>query len=100
MDDDRHGVTILDVRTSLELLRSAQVGRLAVIVNDHPEIFPVNYLVDRGTVVFRTAEGTKLAAVAFGSNVAFEVDGYEPDKGVAWSVVMKGRASEILAIIQ
>jgi len=95
MDDDRHGVTILDVRTSLELLRSAQVGRLAVIVNDHPEIFPVNYLVDRGTVVFRTAEGTKLAAVAFGSNVAFEVDGYEPDKGLAWSVVMKGRASEI-----
>src|SRR5690606_35479657 len=66
-----------------------------VIVNDHPEIFPVNYLVDRGTVVFRTAEGTKLAAVAFGSNVAIEADGYDAAKGEAWSVVMKGRASEI-----
>lgn len=95
MPTEHETMTVLDVRTSLELLRSAQVGRIAVIVNDHPEIFPVNYLVDRGTVVFRTAEGTKLAAVAFGSNVAFEADGYDAAKGEAWSVVMKGRASEI-----
>lgn len=95
METDRAGMTILDVRTSLELLRSAPVGRIAVIVNDHPEIFPVNYVVDRGTVVFRTAEGTKLASVAFGANVAFEVDGYDADKGTAWSVVMKGRAGEV-----
>ena len=57
---------------------------------DHPDMFPINYVMDRGNVVFRTAEGTKLAAAVLGRAVAFEVDGYEPEAGVAWSVVMKG----------
>jgi uncharacterized protein len=43
------------------LLRSQEAGRLAVLIADRPEIFPINYVVDHGTVVFRTAEGTKLA---------------------------------------
>jgi hypothetical protein len=38
------------------LLRSAEVGRLAVSVADHPDIFPINYLVDHGTIVFWTGE--------------------------------------------
>jgi nitroimidazol reductase NimA-like FMN-containing flavoprotein (pyridoxamine 5'-phosphate oxidase superfamily) len=45
--------------------------------------------------VFRTAEGTKLAAAVTCPRVAFEVDGYEPEAGEAWSVVVKGRAEEI-----
>ena len=53
----------------------------------------MNYVVDRGTVVFRTAEGTKLAAAVLGTAVAFEVDG--EITGEAWSVVIKGRAEEI-----
>jgi nitroimidazol reductase NimA-like FMN-containing flavoprotein (pyridoxamine 5'-phosphate oxidase superfamily) len=66
-----------------------------VSITDHPDIFPVNYIVDRGTVVFRTAEGTKLAAAVLGRAVAFEIDGYDAEQGVAWSVVIKGRATEI-----
>ena len=46
-------------------------------------------------MVFRTAEGTKLAAALLGRGVAFEVDGYDPDAGEAWSVVIKGTAVEI-----
>jgi nitroimidazol reductase NimA-like FMN-containing flavoprotein (pyridoxamine 5'-phosphate oxidase superfamily) len=79
----------------LELVRANEVGRLAVAIANHPDIFPINYIVDRGTVVFRTAEGTKLAAAVLGVGVAFEVDGYDPDSGEAWSVVIKGRAVEI-----
>lgn len=71
------------------------VGRLAVAIMNHPDIFPVNYVVDHGSVVFRTAEGTKLAAAVLGAAVAFEADGYEPSAGEAWSVVVKGRAVEI-----
>ena len=48
-----------------------------------------------GTVVFRTAEGTKLAASVLGRAVAFEIDGYDPEHGDAWSVVIKGQATEI-----
>jgi hypothetical protein len=85
----------LDVHECLDLLRREEVGRLAVVIGDHPEIFPVNFVVDHGTVLFRTAEGTKLAAVVFGGNVAFEVDGYDAAAGEAWSVVLKGRAVEV-----
>ena len=71
------------------------MGRLAVSIRDHPDIFPINYVVDRGGVVFRTAEGTKLAASVLGRGVAFEIDGLDPDAGEAWSVIVKGHAVEI-----
>lgn len=77
------------------LLRSAEVARLAVSVNDVPDIFPINFVVDHGTVVFRTAEGSKLSAAVSNPVVAFEVDGYDVDANEAWSVVIKGRAEEI-----
>ena len=92
---EHDGVTVLDTDTCLELLAGEQVGRLAVSIRDLPDIFPVNYIVDRGTVVFRTAEGTKLAAAVLGRGVAFEVDGVDGDAGEAWSVVIKGRAIEL-----
>ena len=44
--------------------------------------------------MFRTAEGTKLAAAVLG-RASFEIDGYDADAGEAWSVVLKGRATEI-----
>jgi uncharacterized protein len=95
MTTDRFGVTILELSNCWELLRQAEVGRLAVSINDQPDLFPINFVVDHGTVVFRTAQGTKLAASVLGQAVAFEVDGYDPEAGEAWSVVIKGRAVEI-----
>jgi nitroimidazol reductase NimA-like FMN-containing flavoprotein (pyridoxamine 5'-phosphate oxidase superfamily) len=95
METDRFGMTMLDTDTCWDLVGQADVGRLAVSIADHPDIFPVNFVVDHGTVVFRTAEGTKLAGAVLGRAVAFEVDGYEPAAGVAWSVVIKGRAREL-----
>jgi uncharacterized protein len=95
MTSDHEGIVVLDTHTCLELLRTREVGRLAVSITDHPDIFPINYVLDRGTVVFRTAEGTKLAAALLGRGVAFEIDGYDPDAGDAWSVVVKGYANEI-----
>ncbi len=98
MSIDRFGMTILDDHACWELLRGEEVGRLAISIADHPDIFPVNYLVDHGSVVFRTAEGTKLAGSVLGVAVAFEIDGYDADSGEAWSVVLKGRATEIEAM--
>jgi nitroimidazol reductase NimA-like FMN-containing flavoprotein (pyridoxamine 5'-phosphate oxidase superfamily) len=94
----RPGATVLDVHTCWMLLRNAEVGRLAVSTGDHPDIFPVNYLIDHGTIVFRTGEGTKLAAAIASPQVAFEADGYEPNAGEAWSVVVKGHAEEIKTV--
>jgi nitroimidazol reductase NimA-like FMN-containing flavoprotein (pyridoxamine 5'-phosphate oxidase superfamily) len=98
--DLRTGMTILDERRCWELLRSAEVGRLAVSIMDQPDIFPVNFVVDHGTVVFRTAEGTKLAAAVLGRAVAFEVDGFDATAGEAWSVVVKGAAEEVTRMLE
>jgi nitroimidazol reductase NimA-like FMN-containing flavoprotein (pyridoxamine 5'-phosphate oxidase superfamily) len=95
MTTDRLGGTILEANECWQLLRQTEVGRLAVSIRDLPDVFPLNFVVDHGTVVFRTAEGTKLAAAVQGRAVAFEADGYDADAGEAWSVVIKGRAVEI-----
>lgn len=81
-----------------ELLRNTEVGRLAVIVDDHPEIFPVNYAVDQGTVLFRSAAGTKVSSALSDTPVAFEADGYDTETGLVWSVVIKGHATVFRAI--
>ncbi|MEV0337187.1 pyridoxamine 5'-phosphate oxidase family protein [Nocardia sp. NPDC050717] len=80
------------------LLRTGDIGRLAVWVDDHPDIFPLNYAVDHGTLVFRTARGTKMSAALSDAPVALEVDGYLPESHQAWSVVVKGRAEGIREI--
>ena len=77
------------------LLASAPVGRLALVVDGRPEIFPVNHVVDHGSLVFRTAPGTKLAAIRGATRVAFEVDGLDVAAGVAWSVIVKGLAERV-----
>lgn len=92
MDDELAPTTMLEPDGCWRLLRQVDVGRLAVIIDDRPEIFPVNYAVDGGSVVFRTAPGAKLTAVVSSPVVAFEVDGYDEDLHEAWSVVAKGRA--------
>jgi len=88
-------VTILDEVESWELLSSsAALGRLVICVGSRPEIFPVNFVVERPTVLFRTAEGTKLLSVVVNKHVAFEADGYSCDEG--WSVIIQGTA-EVLS---
>ncbi|MFF2843436.1 pyridoxamine 5'-phosphate oxidase family protein [Paenarthrobacter sp. NPDC057981] len=86
---------ILETNECWELLRGVSVGRLAVVVDHHPDIFPVNYKVDHGTMVFRTGEGTKLHAALSDTPVAIEADGVNPETGVAWSVVVKGQATAV-----
>jgi uncharacterized protein len=85
----------LDSQQCLNLLRQVSVGRLAVWIEDHPDIFPLNYTVDHGTLVFRTAEGTKLSGALGENPVALEADGVDAVTGMAWSVVVKGHAAPI-----
>lgn len=86
------GVEVLDEATCWDLMRAVEVGRLAVAAVGELDIFPVNYVVDDGTVVFRTAEGTKLVELVVAGQVAFEADGRDDETGTAWSVVVKGEA--------
>lgn len=91
------GIEVLSSEQCWHQLRQVSVGRLAVWAGDHPDIFPINYVVDHGTIVFRSGEGTKLDLALAEAPVALEADGVNADTGVAWSVVVKGQAASIKA---
>jgi nitroimidazol reductase NimA-like FMN-containing flavoprotein (pyridoxamine 5'-phosphate oxidase superfamily) len=77
------------------LLAGGVTGRLALVVDGHPEIFPINFTVERRTIAFRTGAGTKLLELMEGAEAAFEIDGYDDRDEQAWSVVVKGTAGLI-----
>ena len=93
-------MTAVTVHGCWALLRDSAVGRLAVVIDGRPDIFPVNFVVDHGSLVIRTAPGTKLAAAVHGASVAFEVDGYDAAAGEAWSVVVKGQVELVKTLQQ
>ena len=94
--DPRPGqVTELTRAECFELLASAPLGRVAVADDRGPVVFPVNFVLDRHTVVFRTETGTKLDAASRGSRVCFEVDGADPAAGTGWSVLVRGDITEV-----
>jgi nitroimidazol reductase NimA-like FMN-containing flavoprotein (pyridoxamine 5'-phosphate oxidase superfamily) len=76
------------------LLASAQVGRVGLLVDGHVEVLPVNYALDGKTVLFRTAEGTVLNEASM-SVVAFEVDRIDEITHEGWSVLVQGLARDI-----
>lgn len=92
MDTDSP-VTLLSEDSSWGLLASLDVGRLATIHAEQPEIFPINYVLDGTSIVFRTAEGSKLDELTRNCQVAFEADTWDLDGGS--SVIVKGVATEI-----
>jgi uncharacterized protein len=76
------------------LLASRRFGRLAVVSDGEPDVFPVNYVFDSARVAIRTDEGTKLAAAAL-ARVAFEVDAVDEADQTGWSVVVRGTGYDI-----
>lgn len=94
MDEyDENGVEALRDEECWALLRSQRLGRLAYRLADEIDIAPVNHVVDGGTLLFTTAEGSKLLGVVLDPRVAFEVD--RLGDGVAESVVVHGRARRL-----
>ena len=92
-DDDL--VTVLSEDESWGLLSSMSLGRVVTILGQQPEIFPVNFVTQRRTVLFRTAQGTKLFSAVMNERVAFEADDHTVAEG--WSVIVKGRARVLSA---
>jgi nitroimidazol reductase NimA-like FMN-containing flavoprotein (pyridoxamine 5'-phosphate oxidase superfamily) len=94
--DADHDATLeeLGLEECLSLLSSRQFGRLAVVRDGRPEIFPVNYLMSGQTVVIRTQAGVKLTHATL-ARVAFEVDDIDRETREGWSVVVKGVAEDV-----
>ena len=97
-------MSVVDARTWLEhlsqddcwaKLAGTPVGRIGVLVDSAPEIYPVNFIVDGHSIAFRTDEGTKLHVVGRSPTVCFEVDAIDGVDRTGWSVLVKGRAREV-----
>jgi nitroimidazol reductase NimA-like FMN-containing flavoprotein (pyridoxamine 5'-phosphate oxidase superfamily) len=86
-------VRVLDEQECWDRVAAAPFGRLAMSVFDDVDIVPVNAVLSRGALYFRTAPGSKLAELTANPRVAFEVDGF--DDGSAFSVVVKGTAERL-----
>ena len=87
-------VQVLTEDQCLALLSSHDIGRIAFGFEGRIEIFPVNYGIEGVVIVIRTSRGTKLEG-APKSAVAFEIDGWDAESGIGWSVVARGFAGEV-----
>jgi nitroimidazol reductase NimA-like FMN-containing flavoprotein (pyridoxamine 5'-phosphate oxidase superfamily) len=93
MSETGDPVNILSESESWTLLSSIALGRLVTTVDGVNEIFPVNFVVQNRTVLFRTAEGTKLVSAAINNDVVFEADDHNVAGG--WSVIVRGIAKTL-----
>jgi uncharacterized protein len=90
---------VLDREECLRLLRTRRLGRVAVAVEGwSPLIRPVNYRFDPASqsVVFRSGRGAKLTGLLRAHEVAFEVDEIDEAACTGWSVIVSGRAEEVV----
>jgi uncharacterized protein len=83
-------IAILSETECWRLLGGVTLGRIVTTVDDEANIFPVNFAVQNRSILFRTAEGTKLISAAINKHVLFEAD--EHDAAEGWSVIVRGLA--------
>jgi nitroimidazol reductase NimA-like FMN-containing flavoprotein (pyridoxamine 5'-phosphate oxidase superfamily) len=88
----------LDEARCADLVAESALGRLAVIINGRPEIFPVNHVYGRASnsIVFPVHDGAKLRGALDWPWVAFEVDDIDVEHNCGWSVAVVGAAEEIV----
>jgi uncharacterized protein len=79
----------------LWLMATAPVGRIIYTRQAMPAVELVNFTVDGGDIVIRTASSGKLAAAIRGAVVAFEADQYDTVTHEGWSVTIVGQAYEV-----
>jgi uncharacterized protein len=88
-------LTVLSREQSLRLMATAPVGRIIYTRHAMPAVELVNFIVDAGDIVIRTAPSGKLLAAIQGTVVAFEADHYDPVTRSGWSVTAVGHAREV-----
>jgi len=77
----------------LALLTAHDVGRVAMIVDGRPVIYPVNYVVDENSIVFRT--NWPILAQASLALLAFQIDSVDVGRQSGWSLMVQGMGHDI-----
>jgi nitroimidazol reductase NimA-like FMN-containing flavoprotein (pyridoxamine 5'-phosphate oxidase superfamily) len=88
------GLETLSDEECRELLVAGTVGRIGVTMRGLPMIFPVNYAIVDGDIVFPILFGTSHFGAGTDAIVAFEVGAAAPPM---WSVLAVGRATHVVS---
>jgi uncharacterized protein len=91
MDDIRE-LRALSREECFDLLANSCLGRVVLSARAMPTALPVNFALDGDSIVFRSSQGMKLEAAQAGTVVAFEVDDFDPELRMGWSVLVTGMA--------
>src|SRR4051812_498819 len=95
MTRDTAGLEVLSEAMCFALVAEAHVGRIVFTDRALPAVWPVTYTTEGESVVLCAPAGSKLAAVAPGTVVAFEVDDFRADSRTGWSVTFLGLAEPV-----
>ncbi|MEE1783168.1 pyridoxamine 5'-phosphate oxidase family protein [Streptomyces sp. SP17BM10] len=77
-----------------ELVGTHGVGRVGLPVRPGPVVYPVNFVVDRHTVAYRTAGGSATDP-ADDAEASFQVDHLDEYLGRGWTVLVLGTAHHV-----
>ena len=90
MPVEENPVRVLCDDEAWDLLSGVALGLLVTAGGGQVEIFPINFVAQDRSVLFRTAKGTKLFGAVMNDSVLFEADDHTDAGG--WSVVIRGTA--------
>lgn len=79
----------------LELLTIHHVGRVAYCDDLGPVVLPVNYTLDRETVLIQVSPHSTLARHLRSARASFQVDEHEDYNQTGWSVLVRGDAEHV-----
>ena len=91
----------LDEDQCLSLIAGGGIGRIAYTSRFGPAVLPVNYALQDGAVVFRTAahgpldEDLRTGIADADYKVAFEIDSIDSAAQEGWSVLIQGPAHHV-----
>jgi len=91
MNLDESELKRLSREQCMRLLGSVPVGRIVYTQQALPAVELINFVLDGGDIVFRTAAGGKLGAAVRGAVVAFEADSLDYVRHTGWSVTVVGQ---------
>lgn len=92
-------ITELTAEETLTFLAEKSFGRLAISLNDKPDIFPINFAIhanaeDDVVAYIRSSPGNKLFATAVGAPLALETDSVGESTATSAVVYGTGRTVE------
>lgn len=93
---DWSGLEVLSYEECRGLLERQPVGRVGFVQDGSPVILPINYVLDGGSIVFRSGRGSKLESALMSRPVCVEVDSWNVVEHTGWSVLAKGLAEHVI----